>query len=251
MVKRIYRLPMITLMSLIFLVLGNGIIFASDRNVYDEAQLFTPSQVEELQQRAVSLGEKWKLDIVMVTTNDVQGKTSRQYAEDFYNAHQLGYGNTQDGILYLLNMNDREVYILTKDRGVDLITDRRVEEMLDKVYPYLSEDAFGESAHAFLDEVDIMMQRGIPEEGGSLLQELAIYSGISIVIGAVVVGVMAGYNRGRSTVNSRTYLDHNSLVVDRRNDQYKHTRVTQQRIQRSSGKGSSGSSRTGGGGRSF
>ncbi len=263
-----------TMFVLVLAVFGNTALAAVDQ-VYDQANLFTEPQRAELLERANMIGEQFEIDIAIVTTNDNEGKTSRQYAEDFYNQHGFGFGDTSDGILYLLDMDNREVYIYTRDKAFDYISDGRVNEILDVVYPYLPDGSYSESVHVFLAEVEKAMQEGLSDpyapqsessyvendgyaEEPSLQKELLIYFGISIVIGGLTILIMAMYNRGRSTVNEGTYLINGSFVVTRRVDQHYDTRVTQQRIQSNTnsgggfgGSGGGSGSRSGGGGRGF
>lgn len=264
---------------LMILTLGTS-VFASENKVYDFASLFTEAQKNELQEKSALLSEQLEMDIIIVTINDNEGKTSRQYADDFYKDQGFGFAGTSDGILYLLNMDSREVYIFTRDRIVDFFPDTKIEATLDEVYPYLGEGKYSESADVFLDEVEKVMQEGLPigavnerptsqipgttvetvhaSSDSELIKELTIYLLISMGLGVVTVGIMAMNNRGRSTVNARTYLENNSFVVTNTEDQYVRTMVTQQKIQRNTGSGGSmgssfgsGGSRSGGGGRKF
>ncbi|MDR4886359.1 TPM domain-containing protein [Fredinandcohnia sp. QZ13] len=253
--------------------------FANSEYVFDQANLFSETEIVELQEQASNLTEQFQMDIRIVTTNDSEGKTARQYASDFYDSHGFGYGETEDGILYLIDMDNREVYIFTRDRIVDYFPDYTVEEILDHVYPYLTEDAFGESAKTFLSDLEATMNAGIPEGStsdrdggyaqtdpsyssssgtsqGELVQELLIYFAIAIGVGVISVGVMAMYNKGRSTTTASTYLESNSFNVTNKMDRHYNTRVTQQKIQQNTNSGGGsfsggGGGRSGGGGRGF
>ncbi|MEH7226722.1 TPM domain-containing protein [Bacillus sp. JJ1566] len=248
--------------------------FANTEYIFDQANLFSESEILELQEQANSLSEQFQMDIRIVTTNDSHGKSAREYASDFYDSHGFGYGGTEDGVLYLIDMDNREVYIFTRDRIVDYFPDFTVEEILDHVYPYLTEEAFADSAKAFLSDVEATMNTGIPEgssssggyaqsdgdtsypssataaSDGELIKELLIYLAIAIGIGVISVGVMAMYNRGRSTTTANTYLESNSFAVTNKMDRHYNTRVTQQKIQRNSNSGGGSSFSGGGGGRS-
>jgi uncharacterized protein len=275
---------LILLVGCLFMFMSfTSMALAEGEKVYDDAGLFSEQEKAELQEKAVLLSEQEALDIIIVTTNDNQGKTSRQYAEDFYQQNGFGYAGTADGILYLVNMNDREVYIYTKDKAFEYIPDYRVEEILDKVTPYLSQNNYLESVNVFMTEVERIMQEGLTVDdsaaGGSpgysdypdaeytdtsaemsLTQELFIYLGVAMATGGITIAIMAMYNRGRSTVNAGTYLENDSFIITRRVDHHYNTSVTQQVIQRNTNNSSGGSfgggsggggSSSGGGGRSF
>lgn len=273
--KKIFLLPFFLLMLLAFA----NVAVANTESIFDQANLFSDTEKVELQEQASRLSDQFQMDIRIVTTNDSEGKSARQYASDFYDSHGFGYGETEDGVLYLIDMDNREVYIFTRDRIVDYFPDLTVEEILDKVYPYLTEEAFGESAKAFLADLEATMNAGIPEgssssdgyaqsdgnssyspsntasSDGELIKELLLYLAIAIGVGVISVGVMAMYNRGRSTTTASTYLESNSFDVTNKMDRHYNTRVTQQKIQRNSNSGGgssfSGGGRSGGGGRGF
>lgn len=279
--KKFLIIPFFLLALLAF----TTVAFANTEIIFDQANLFSETEMVEIQEQASSMSEQFQMDIRIVTTNDSEGKSARQYASDFYDSHGFGYSGTEDGILYLIDMDNREVYIFTRDRIVDYFPDYTVEEMLDHVYPYLTDEAFGESVKAFLSDVDTTMNAGIPEGSsqngdsgygqsessgsysssasstsqGDLVKEFLIYLAVAIGVGVISVGVMAMYNRGRSTTTANTYLESNSFTVTNKIDRHYNTRVTQQKIQRNTnnGGGSSfsggggGGGRSGGGGRGF
>lgn len=270
--RSFFLLPL--LLVLLFSFANNA--FASSEKVYDEADLFSEEERAELNDKALALSDQTEMDIIIVTTNNSQGKPSSDYALDFYEQHGFGYQGTLDGVLYLLNMDEREVYIFTRDKGTDYIDDSRVEALLDLVYPSLGDENYVESVQLFLDEVETIMAEGPPVDySGSLsgsssgyagdsdyvyddesssssdlsfLEKLGIYLLISIVIGAITVCIMAMGNRGRSSVNSRTYLQDDSFAITTKRDQHYNTIVTQQKIQRNNNSGGSSFSGGGGGG---
>lgn len=265
------KFPVLLGLMLVLLFAVGTNVLASYEKVYDEAGLFSEEERADLNEQAISLSEHTQMDIVIVTTNDSQGKVSSDYALDFYERHGFGYEGTLDGVLYLLNMEGREVYIFTRDKGTDYIDAVRVEELLDRVYPPLGEENYRESVQIFLEEVESMMASGPPVydtgesgysgESGyayteddrsasdlSIIEKLGIYLLISLAIGGIVIGIMAMGNRGRSTVNARTYLQDNSFSVTRKRDQHYNTIVTQQKIPKNNSSGGSTFSGGGGGG---
>jgi uncharacterized protein len=253
-----------------------------EQKVYDQAALFTEQEKNTLQQTALELSESLKMDMVIVTADDNEGKTSREYADDFYDTNGFGYGENADGVLLLINMDDREVYISTSGAAINTLTDSRIESTLDAVYTHLNSEAYGEGAAAFLETAASYIHQGTPSAGnalgkgetgqlpatqpqgvaspvtqeeGRLGDRLPIYLLISLAIGGVSVGVMAMNNRGTSTTNATTYLDHNSFDITERYDRHVNTTVTHVKINTNSGgsgthTSSSGRSH-GGGGRKF
>lgn len=271
--RKIKRITLLITMLAMFLTGVSA--FAINPKVYDEAALFSEQEREILEQRAVDLSERIRLDIVIVTITDAEGKTSRDFADDFYDYNGFGYGENYDGLLLLINMEDREVYISTCGKAIEYFTDARIEAVLDEIYTYLSDGNYSTGAEAFLDEVEYYVQKGIPSnqhtvyenpettitplsKGEIFLKRLPIYLLTSFVIGGVVVGIMAINNKGKSATNQLTYLEGNSFKIINSHDRHINTTLTHVTIQKSSGgsgkstvhRSSSGRSH-GGGGRKF
>ncbi|MFA5522954.1 MAG: TPM domain-containing protein [Tissierellales bacterium] len=255
--------------------------YAVDQKVYDEADLFSVTEKEALQMKASDLSQRIMLDIVILTIDDNKGKTTSDYADDFYDENGFGYGENYDGLILLINLDDRDVYISTLGKAIKYFTDDRIDSILDKVYIFLSEENYGDGADTFLDEVEYYVQKGVPsnqhsydENTGistkgnintstsqkeSLINRLLIYLLISIGIGGVSVGIMALNNKGKTITNQNTYLDSNSFKLITKLDRHVNTSVTFVRINTDSGskggrstthRSSSGRSH-GGGGRKF
>jgi uncharacterized protein len=272
-------IPMLVMMLLIMYLSGVN-AFAVSPKVYDKAELFSEMQREELEKNTSDMSERLKLDIVIVTTNSNEGKTSRAYADDFFDQNGFGYGGSEDGLLLLINMEDREVYISTCGKAIQYFTDERINSTLDKVYTYLTDGNYSEGAAAFLKEVEYYVQQGIPsnqykqdESTGRIYDRysekpvnkkadlgklILICFGIAFAAGGITVGVMAMNNRGTLSINQDTYLDKNSFNIVSSEDRHYDTRVTHVTISNNSsnsGKSTTHSSSSGrshgGGGRKF
>jgi len=236
----IKRHRIIRFMVSFILLLTSLTVFGVNQRVYDNAGLFTQSEIQELETRAAELGESLKLDLVIVTTTDTKGETSRQFADDFYDKNGFGYGQNADGALFLINMQDREVYISTTGIAIKYLTDQRIESILDRVFDYLPDGQYGKAAMAFLTQVENYVKTGIPsnqhtydeetnrivKEEMSLAQKLMYNLLIAIVVAAIIVVIMASLNKARNTTTKHTYLDSRSFNVFNRYDRHVNTTQT-------------------------
>lgn len=135
---------------------------AAEIKVYDFASLFTLDEVETLQEEATALTEKYQMDLGIVTTDDANGKSAMDYADDFYDENNFGYGIDQDGLLFLIDMDNREIYISTCGKGISYFTDLRISQMLDSIYNFVSSGDYYGGATDFLDQVTLYLDKGIP-----------------------------------------------------------------------------------------
>lgn len=280
---------------LISFMINSGIASAApeDQKVYDYYGLFTQEEVAGLEEIAEEYGEDGQVDIVMITEDSLGGKSRKDYLGDFYDANGFGYSESfGTAVLILVNMdpNDRGVEIQGYGDAQYYIHNDRIEYMLDGIVPLLTNGEYFEameefakqSAYYMKEEKGVNTSPSVGAEGSgnyygeasydgpsnyygeeSIFENIFLQLGISAVIGAVVVGIMAYGSGGRVTVNNRTYMDgKNSRIVGSRDD-YIRTVTTRVRkptnnnrgggIGRSSGGGgiSAGGHSHSGGGRSF
>lgn len=136
--------------------------FAAEVKVYDFANLFTLDELDELEKGATSLAETYQMDVGIVTTQDAKGKSAMAYADDFYDENDFGYGSHKDGLLLLMDMDNREIYISTCGSGIQYFTDLRISKMLDSAYNYISNRDYYGTATDFLGQVKTYLDKGIP-----------------------------------------------------------------------------------------
>lgn len=142
-------------------MLANAEVF----RVFDDASLFTEDEVRILNQEADELSYNYDMDIVIVTTEDAEGKTSREYADDYFDYNGFGLGDDLDGILFLIDMDNREVYISASGIGSRYITDERRELILDSVFDSgLSEGDYYGASKGFLSDLKKYLGMGIPTD---------------------------------------------------------------------------------------
>lgn len=154
-------------------------------SVYDAAHLLSDEQFEELTEKLDELRSKHNMDIIVVTTDSMNGMSRVDYADDFYDYN--GYRN--DGILLLVSMENREWYFSTKGKGIDYFTDYGLEKISDKVVGRLSVGQYYEAFNVFADQADYYIEQG---KAGNIIdvnnkpKSFGIFNG---VISAVVGGL--------------------------------------------------------------
>ena len=92
--------------------------FASEyERVQDLAGLLSGNEESSLVTKLNELSERQKMDIVVLTTDTLDGKTPRDYADDIYDYGNFGYGESRDGALLLISIEDNDWYISTCGYG--------------------------------------------------------------------------------------------------------------------------------------
>lgn len=221
--------------------------------VYDQAGLLTPSEVEMLSGRATDLGLKYDISVVIVTTPSTDGRLAMQYADDFYDYN----GYKEDGILLLISMDPREIYISTTGKVIQIITNANVEKVLDDMFNRndISSGEYYGAANTFLDDVDRYMAAG---PGGKIREltmvEILVPVGLAILVALIMVSsVKKNYAKGRQAPNynyRRMAKANYSRIDDHLTDKRLSSYVIPKSTGSSGGGGGGGGTRTGSSGRS-
>lgn len=157
-------LSVITVSLLIFSLLS---VSASAQQVLlidDIANLFSESEEETIGFSIYQFTADTGYSIAVVTTEDAQNKTSQEYADDYYDSLVVEQGWSQNGILFLIDMDNREVCISTMgdcisvyENSIDYIIDSGYNELVDGFYCdciVLMVDAAAECALSSYEEDD-------------------------------------------------------------------------------------------------
>lgn len=136
-------------------------IFGNEKRVYDNANLLTKNEIADLEARIESATNEIKMDLVLLTITDAEGKMSLDYADDFYDYNDFGTGKDKSGALFLIDMDNREIYISTSGNMIDLLTDERIEAMLDNAYAKVSVKDYYGTFESFLDDLQKYFSVGI------------------------------------------------------------------------------------------
>ena len=133
---------------------------AQEIYVYDDANLLSAEETSALQQRAEEFHKSWGMNVLVVTAIDAQGKSSMEYADDFYDA-RFPDAAEEDGMLYLIDMDNREIYLSTCGEAIRYMTDQRIHRVLDLVYEEVVEENYANAFWTFFDSTEAYFQQGI------------------------------------------------------------------------------------------
>lgn len=253
--------------------------------VYDDADLLGDSDEATLEFVFYTWGKEANADIILVTTDDMEGKSDQVYLEDFQD--ELYF--TQDllaenAAMMLINMEDRIVTIQGYGDCEFWLNNDRNEYILDYVYEELTRRDYYAAAESFAEQTAYYMSqdKGVSTEyepgqdyGETYGGESDYYSeplderytaweylGIKMggaffgtlllaLVGSTVACLIIGLNRKtKVTVYAATYMDQQNSGLTARRDDYLRTTLTKVRRPKESSGSSGGGRSSGGGGRS-
>ncbi len=261
------------LLSVVIALLLPAFAMAADA-VKDEAGLFTTAEISQIRELIGEIRETYQMDAAVLTTRKVpKNRTgesmeeTQDYADEYYDRNGFGMGEDGAGILYLIDINNRVLYLSTKGIMIDYISDSRREKLLDAAYEEAGRGNYGQSAIAVLTRLKEILDKGI-EEGHFRYDEATgeritglynrltkgeiIFAGVAgfAVIAVIYLSVAAKYGLKRTTY--RFDRDTQSSKELRRDDKiFLRQTVTRTRIPRNTGSGGSGGGHGGGSGVHF
>ena len=151
--EKLFRALRMLLAAACLMALCSFAAFGADQRVYDAAGLFSADKVSEIEAEIVSVREKTGLDIAVVTTTNKQGLDTQAYADALYEQGNFGVGQGHNGLLYLIDMEDRVPCLSTEGGAIDLLSDSEIERILENTYDYLGSGDYAGSALSVVRDV--------------------------------------------------------------------------------------------------
>lgn len=268
--KNIFK-KSLSFMMLITIFMGLCGYSPKHDKVYDEAGLFSESEIEKLTEMAEKYGNEVKLDLVIYTVDKYISKSAMETADDFYDDNYFGWDDCDgSGAILLIDMNKRELWLSCAGLAQAYVDEYTEDIILDDIQEYAIDGDFYGAAKAFIegvyeaaldfrkdsdykevldnwyageydtyDDIAVMVE---PKEPNffTYFKNPLLSMGIGFVCAAIIVGIMCIHSKTKMSVGSRTYIENQRFPV--RQDNFIRTTTTSRVIQSSGGGGSSHSS---------
>ena len=202
---------MICLLICTFLVMGSMAVWADQTGavsgqprVFDQAGLFSETEIIQLEEKIAQCRKSTKMDVVIVSAYADEERSAEEYADDYYDYGGFGVGKKASGVLLLYYMDGPgqpggECYISTTGTMINMLTDERIESILDDVYGDLGNRDFAGATEHFLEDVKAYVKEGV--ESGQYTYdrdtgEIVRYHSIrlyEVAIAMVIAGILAGF----------------------------------------------------------
>lgn len=234
------KLVLFCVVLLFALVCLCGFTTKGEQRVFDYSNVYTSNEIEKLEQLCQKTAEEIKTDIVIVTTDDFEGKTATEYADDFYDSHSFGAGSDRTGILLLFNMKEREIAISDCGKAIEYFSDSMIDDMIEEIGDELGDKKYMGAARQFVDYVKTHMWHEEPGVMDSVFAKLFV----AVIVSGIIVALLAYQHKPKMSVDARTYLKDRQNHVLQHSDIYLRTSTTSHTIQSSSDSSRGGSTHT-------
>lgn len=238
--------------------------------IVDDAGLLYSDEAAVLEEMASALSATYGIDAVILTIDSLGGVSAQDYADDYYDHN----GYSEDGVLFLLAMEEREWYISTCGTVNYALTDYGIQQLGEGVLPYLSSGSWYDGFAFFLERLPYYLDAYV---SGTPVDGYADYSGtyyhgqqdeivyypqekqpsflmsllIGLAVGGITIAIMRSMmNTKRAQRGASVYLKDGSWNLRMHRDIYLYSNVTKTRRQQSSSSGGGSSVHRSSGGRS-
>lgn len=253
--KMNHKILFVLLFTLVLLAGSVMPVSAADgpERLVDMADLLSDSEESDLLNMLNEISERQQLDIVIVTTDSLEGYTAEQYADDFYDYNGYGFGNSADGILFLISMEERDWSISTTGYGITAFTDAGQAYIIEVILSDLSDGYYASAFTRFANLCDDYITQArtgnpydidnMPKEPFEFGVSLAVSFIAAFVIALIATGIMRSRLKSvRSQSKADDYIRSGSMQLTRKNDLFLYRHVSRREKPKESSSGSSGSS---------
>ena len=120
----------------------------------DSAGVLSMEERSTLSDKMDTASKKHKFDIAAVVVSSLDGKSDRNYAEEYFDTNELGYGQNADGVLLLYAKKEHRMYICTSGSATDLLPRSYVDSILSTVQDSFSEKEYYTGIDQYIEMVE-------------------------------------------------------------------------------------------------
>lgn len=122
--------------------------------IEDDANLLNENEINKLQEKMQPLTKYG--NIIFKTTNENKYFSTSNYASNYYHNN---YGK-ESGTLFLIDMDNRIIYIFSDGLNYKTITKSKAEIITDNVYRYATRGNYYECAEKAYDQINTLLDGG-------------------------------------------------------------------------------------------
>ena len=149
-VKKIIPFISSIIISLIFTITINA-----DLNfVVDDANLLSSQEETKLRIDLENFKNEYNMDAVIVTSNNLNGKSQQDYADDYFDYNGYGVGKEKSGLLLLIDMENRNIWISTSGEAIKYFTDNRIDNIVEDITSYLKNGDYFGGCNVFINDIN-------------------------------------------------------------------------------------------------
>ena len=232
---------------------AHTVLLGTSTRVVDMAGVLSSGEDLELLAELDEISQRQQFDLVVVTAGSLDGKSSMDYADDFYGCNGYGFGEQRDGVLLLVNIADCDWWISAYGNGTAVFTDAGLDYIGEQILPQLDAGDYAGAFHTFAGLCDRFITKansGKPYDtgnmpGGRFPAEVMILIGLAagvIAAGLITFKMKKGLVTAHPEPSARSHIREGSLNVTEQHEDFLYSDVKREgkKKKNAAGEGNSG-----------
>lgn len=224
--------------------------------VVDDADLLSAEEETSILKALDAFSNDTDWNAYALTTNDTGSRSAQQYADAFVDQNAF----EKNGVCFLIDMDNRDICISTTADAIVVLTDKRIDEILDNSFEYASDKKYAKCFESMISETQKYYDKGIAsgqytynKDTGKItvhkvpnritFLDILIALGIAAAAAGITIAGIAGKYRLKFGTWSYDFKRNSHLDLRKSDDRLVNQFVTHHHIQRDNG-GGSGSGRS-------
>lgn len=137
--------------------------------IYDFADLFTDQEEVNIYNQIMAFIEVSNYDLAVVTINDNNKRDEEEYADDFYDYNYFGFDDSFSGLLILIDMDNRGIYISTTGFAIKMYDDYRINQIIDYGWDNLVSGLYNDCINDTINRLNYYYNLGYPSSNDDLV----------------------------------------------------------------------------------
>lgn len=220
----------------------------AEEKIYDFADIYSSSDEDYLYTQVSNFIKETNLDLAIVTISYNNKHNTAMYADDFYDYNSFGLDDNRSGLLLLVDMDSRRLYLSTTGDAINIYTDDRVNNIMSNIFTYFSNKDYYKATEIFINYAKSYTEVSSGEDSHYVFSEdgkitksrkgILVAGIFAIIITVISILVMASKNRLAKVASSSIgFLRKDTLNVKVVADNFLGSSVTKTRIDNDSSSG--------------
>ena len=209
------------------LLLPGKALAKSGKYVFDEQEVLSSSEFNELESMGASYADKYHVGVYLLYTDSMtgydesSGSGRNEFARDYYTKHDLGVGSGKDGIIFVVAVQSRK-YVTVKhfnDKATDPFSDDSVDKVEKDAKSELKSNDWYEAGSSYYNNIgehlDYFAKNGKQWKKKNLIGTIVKIAATILVPLMIALGITRSAKNAMKTARMQTeagnYLDPNSF----------------------------------------
>lgn len=215
--------------------------------IEDDAKLLSNDEINKLKEEMIPLTEYGNIAFKTIEENSYSTAT---YAANYY--HDMF--STESGTLFLIDMDNRMIYIFSDGENYNFITTGKANIITDNIYTYATEEKYYECASGAVKQIHTVLSGGKIAEPMRYISNILISITCAFFINFIVILVNTSIKKAKNKEildNCSISFNVGEVRAEKTGQHREYSPRSSSSSGGSSGGGGGGGSSGGGGGHSF